>query len=134
MLIDPWNEIEHLWGRQGTEATYLNRALKHLKRLARRFQLAIVVVAHPTASGGRVASIEEANLYDINGGAVWNNKADLGVIVWPTDTPSPERCVKIAKSKDFQRMGRPRIVHMRFVPERASYDFVSAGPRSSEGA
>ena len=28
VLIDPWNEIEHLWGRQDTEATYLNRALR----------------------------------------------------------------------------------------------------------
>ena len=53
-----------------------------LKRLARRFQIAIIVVAHPTKEGGKAGSIEDATLYDINGGAVWNNKADLGVIVW----------------------------------------------------
>jgi twinkle protein len=128
VLVDPWNEVEHLWDRQDTEATYLNRALRHLKRLARRFQIAIVIVAHPTAVGGRVASIEEANLYDINGGAVWNNKADLGVIVWADETASLDRHVKIAKSKDFQRMGRPGIVRMRFAPERASFECVGLRP------
>lgn len=131
VVLDPWNELEHLWGRQDTEATYLNRALKHLKRLARRFQLAIIVVAHPTATGGRVSSIAEANLYDINGGAVWNNKADLGVIVWADETASLDRYIKVAKSKDFQRMGRPGVVRMCFAPERASFDFVGAGIRSS---
>ena len=127
VLVDPWNEIEHLWGKQDTEATYLNRALKHLKRLARRFQIFVVIVAHPTAAGGRVASIDEANLYDINGGAVWNNKADVGVIVWADDVALPERHIRVAKSKDYQRMGRPGIVRMRFAPERASFDFVGAG-------
>ena len=62
-------------------ATYLNRALKYIKRLARRFQITIIIVAHPTKEGGKVTSLAEASLYDINGGAVWNNKADLGVIV-----------------------------------------------------
>jgi twinkle protein len=106
ILIDPWNEIEHLWGRQDTEATYLNRALKHLKRLARRFQIALIIVAHPTKEGGK-ASIKEASLYDINGGAVWNNKADLGVIVRAEadEVTAPERWIKVAKSKDFHRFG-----------------------------
>src|SRR4029079_11604154 len=53
VLIDPWNEVEHLWGRLDTEATYLNRALRELKRLARRFQIAIIIVAHPTKEGGK---------------------------------------------------------------------------------
>ena len=48
VVIDPWNEVEHLWGRQDTEATYLNRVLRQLKLLARRFQIAIFIVTHPT--------------------------------------------------------------------------------------
>jgi twinkle protein len=127
VLIDPWNEVSHLWGNHDTEATYLNRAVKHLKRLARHYQIAIFIVAHPTAVGGRVASVEEASLYDINGGAVWNNKADLGVIVWADDTTALERHVKVAKSKDYQRYGRPGIVRMRFAAERASFDLIGSG-------
>jgi twinkle protein len=126
VLIDPWNEVEHLWGRQDTEATYLNRALRELKRMARRFQIAIIIVAHPNLQGGRVISVEEASLYDINGGAVWNNKADLGVIVWAKDLKTFERDVKVAKSKDFRRMGVPGIVRMEFHAEHATFRCLSA--------
>jgi twinkle protein len=125
ILIDPWNEVEHLWGRQDTEATYLNRALRELKRLARRFQITIIIVAHPTSAGGKAASIDEANLYDINGGAAWNNKADLGVIVWADDVTKPDRAVKVAKSKDFIRFGRPGIVKMRFNPDNSTFSVIT---------
>jgi twinkle protein len=127
VLIDPWNEIEHLWGRQDTEATYLNRALKYIKRLARRFQIAIIIVAHPTKEGGKVPSVADASLYDINGGAVWNNKADLGVIVWADDVSSPDRWVKVAKSKDFIRFGQPGTVRMRFNAAHSTFSVISKG-------
>ena len=128
VLIDPWNEVEHLWGRQDTEATYLNRALRELKRLGRRFQIAIIIVSHPTKEGGKACSVAEATLYDINGGAVWNNKADLGVIVWADDVSSPDRLVKVAKSKDFIRFGQPGTLRMRFDPVHSTYTVVSKGP------
>jgi twinkle protein len=121
VVIDPWNEVEHLWGRQDTEATYLNRALKYLKRLARRFQIAIFVVCHPTKDGGKNASLQDVSLYDINGGAVWANKADLGVIIWADDVNTTIRSVKIAKSKNFSIMGRPGIVTMQFDPVAVQY-------------
>lgn len=124
VVIDPWNEVEHLWGRQDTEATYLNRALKYLKRLARRFQIAIFIVCHPTKDGGKNASLQDVSLYDINGGAVWNNKADLGVIVWADDVNTTIRSVKVAKSKNFMVMGRPGIVTMNFDPVRVHYSCV----------
>jgi twinkle protein len=121
VLIDPWNEVEHLWGKQDTEATYLNKALRELKRMARRYQIAIIIVAHPTKEGGKAGKVEDATLYDINGGAVWNNKADLGVIVWAEDVKVPDRFIKVAKSKDFIRMGWPGIVQMRFDSARATF-------------
>ena len=130
VIIDPWNEVEHLWGRQDTEATYLNRALRQLKRLARRYQIAIVIVAHPTKEGGKSKTLGDADLYDINGGAVWNNKADLGVVVWcdgdkPAETPV--RQVKVAKSKNFLVFGRPGVVEMAFNPARVEFSCKGAG-------
>jgi twinkle protein len=125
IVVDPWNEVEHLWGRQDTEANYLNRALKHLKRLARRFQITIIIVAHPTKEGGKAKSIDEAGLYDVNGGAVWNNKADLGVIVWADDIASPDRQIKVDKSKNFIRMGTPGIVRMRFDPLQSTFKLIN---------
>lgn len=127
VLIDPWNEVEHLWGRQDTEASYLNRALRHLKRLARRYQIAIIIVTHPTKDGGKNSTLEDFSLYDINGGAVWNNKADLGVIVWAENTATAVRHIKVAKSKDFMRMGMPGIVRKEYLLDSASYRFIGEG-------
>jgi twinkle protein len=126
VVIDPWNEIEHLWGRQDTEATYLNRALRQLKRFTRRYQIALIIVAHPTKEGGKSKTIEDADLYDINGGAVWNNKADLGVIVWAHNPSLPDRIVKVSKSKDFLRMGQPGMVRMVFDPNDATFNCTGA--------
>ena len=39
LIIDPWNEIEHLWGLSETETTYTVKALKHLKALARKYKI-----------------------------------------------------------------------------------------------
>jgi twinkle protein len=108
-------------GRQDTEATYLNRALKYLERMARRFQLAIFVVCHPTKEGGRLMSVPDASLYDINGGAVWNNKADLGVVVLADDVNNTIRHIKIVKSKEFLVMGLPGTVSMSFDTSRVVY-------------
>src|SRR5262249_10351551 len=123
VLIDPWNEVEHLWGRQDTEATYLNRALRQLKRLARRYRIAIIIVAHPTKEGGKSKTLGDADLYDINGGAVWNNKADVGVVVWCDGEPAKTlaRDIKVAKSKDFKTFGRPGVVEMTFNPARMTF-------------
>ena len=41
VLIDPWNEIEHVFGRNMNETQYLNHALRTLKRLMRRLQISI---------------------------------------------------------------------------------------------
>ena len=52
---------------------------------------------------------------------MWNNKADLGVIVWADDVNTTIRSVKIAKSKNFSVMGRPGIVTMQFDPVAVQY-------------
>src|SRR5262249_10825982 len=82
VLVDPWNEVEHLWGRQDTEATYLNRALRELKRLGRRFQIALIIVAHPTKEGGKAEKLREASLYDINGGGCGEKQKRIRRVRW----------------------------------------------------
>lgn len=128
-IIDPWNEVEHLWDRSQTEAVYTNGALRALKMLARRLDILLMIVAHPTKSGGERDGIEFMSLYDISGAAAFNNKADHGVIVFRPDPARSEVQVKIAKSKDHRRMGVPGTVTMRFNSKNASYEFISKGAR-----
>lgn len=126
ILIDPWNEIDHAFAKGQTEAQYLNDALRGLKRLARRYQILLMIVAHPDKEGGREMSIERWSLYNMAGGAVWNNKADHGVVLLrPNDDPITY--IKIAKSKSHALMGKPGIARLRFRPRSSSFEFVGAG-------
>lgn len=113
IVIDPWNEMDHLWERHETEAQYINRAIKTLRRFARAFQVHMIVVAHPTKQlrlgDGSYAA---PGLYDINGGAVWFNKADLGVVVHRES--ETEVRIKVAKSRFHDVIGYPGSVLMQF--------------------
>ena len=127
MIVDPWNEIEHIFAKGQTEAQYLNLAVSRLKRLGRRYQLLLIVVAHPNAEGGRETDIERWSLYNMAGGAVWNNKADHGIVVYRPDDEEPICYVKIAKSRQHALLGRPGIVRMRYRPMYGTYDCVGLG-------
>lgn len=124
VLIDPWNEVEHCFKVNESETQYTNSALRELKRLARRFQILIIVVAHPAKFGAMTKKIDELTLYDVSGSAAWKNKADHGVIIYRSSPSDMETFVKIDKCKDFETMGRPGTVVMRFDPPHATFSFV----------
>jgi twinkle protein len=126
VIIDPWNEIEHDWQKQYTETQYISRMLKLLKQAARRYTLAIILIAHPkTASVEK--SIEEADLNDVAGGMAWNAKADHGVVLarHPQDTSIVY--VKVSKSRNQAIMGAPGIVQMAYERGTATYRAVARG-------
>ncbi len=123
ILLDPWNEIEHAWGNNETETAYTGRALRHMRTLARRYQLLIIIVTHPSKGGGMKTEPADMTLYDIAGSAHWNNKPDHGVLIY-RPKGSPETIVNIAKCRDFRKRGEPGMVRMRFDPRSATFAFV----------
>lgn len=124
LVIDPWNEVEHMFAKGQTEAQYLNTAIRKLKRAARRFQIILIIAAHPSLEGGRKTDLETKSLYDISGGAVWRNKADHGVIVHRNTPTEPITHIKVEKSKNHLLMGRPGTFQMRYLPRAGTYEFV----------
>jgi twinkle protein len=126
VLIDPWNEIEHLWGVNETETAYTVRALKYLKTLARRLRITIFLVTHPTKAG-QGKGIAEMTMSDVAGSYAWRAKADIGIIVHRDDEASSLTHIKVNKSKDYMRFGRPGIVRMGYVLTQATYRFVGYG-------
>jgi twinkle protein len=80
LLIDPWNELEHLKPPDMLLTDYIRTALMYLKRICRHYGVAVIVIAHPTKAvterGGRTPS-----LADIEGSMNWYNKCDNGLIV-----------------------------------------------------
>lgn len=124
VIIDPWNEVEHLWQRQQNEATYLNSALRKLKAMSRRLRIGLWIVAHPDKSAGRQnTSVHDWSAYDIAGGAVWNNKSDHVVVVF-RQKGEEDTFVKIAKSKNWDTGGIPSTWRMRFNRNNATFEMI----------
>jgi twinkle protein len=123
-VLDPWNEVEHIWASGLTETQYIDAAIRRLKRKARRLCMLLIIAAHPT----KLKEGEKANLYSINGSATWRNKADHGVIIY---RPSPEAEhveLIVEKCKDHETMGVPGSHWMVFHKNQCEYARMNQSP------
>ena len=85
LLLDPWNEYEHQFGRGESETQYVGRWLRRLKAWGRAEGFSIIIVAHPTKQvplDPKTKQYPVVDGYDISGGANWANKADVGMTVY----------------------------------------------------
>lgn len=113
VVIDPFNEIEDGPDHGENEVRYINRTVRTLRRFAKRFDIHLVVVAHPTKMPRTESgTYMMPGLMDVSGGAVWRNKATQGVIVHKTELDSV--LVKVDKSKYWSVLGKPGTVKMAF--------------------
>jgi twinkle protein len=78
IVLDPWNELEHKRRRDESLTEYVGRAIRRVKAFARRYQVAVWIVAHPTKPQKGVNQMP--SLYDISDSANWANKADYGLV------------------------------------------------------
>jgi twinkle protein len=112
LVLDPWNEFEHQFTRQESETQYTGRWLRKLKAWGRAEGMGIIIAAHPTKlqKDPKTGSYPVADGYDINGGANWFNKADLGVTVYRRDEGFPEvHCWKARYEAFGQRYQKARL-------------------------
>lgn len=111
LVIDPWNEVEHYCRRGESLTEYTGRVLRMLKKLAKDFDLLVIVVAHPTKASGNKEP-EEIGLYDVSDSAHFANKADLGVVVMrhsPTDLVTRVFVKKVRYQPDTGRLGEIQL-------------------------
>lgn len=101
IVLDPWNEIEHKRRHDETETEYIGRAIRQLKRFAKRHDVSLWVVAHP--SKPQKGQTGKPGLYDISGSANWANKADYGLIYHRPDKTVNAGTLTVVKV----RMGLP---------------------------
>lgn len=81
IIIDPWNELEHLPEKGENMTSYINYATKFLRQLAERLDVHIALVAHPRKMPTEHAKPRAPNGYDIADSAAFFNKPSLGVTV-----------------------------------------------------
>ena len=118
IVLDPWNEIEHDFGKQ-SETVYIGNAIRRLKRICSKLGVLLIVVAHPTKIDKKSGPVD---LYSIAGSANWYNKADHGIVLTKPKWAENILKVDVQKCKDWETMGTPGAVYMRF--NRDDKDFV----------
>lgn len=80
IVIDPWNELEHLPEKGETMTSYVNFATKFLRQMAERLDVHIALVAHPRKMPTE-GKPRPPTGYDIAESAAFFNKPSLGVTV-----------------------------------------------------
>lgn len=122
-VIDPWNEISHDRGKR-TDTEYIEQMLVDLKRKARKYNILLIIVAHPR----KIEEGKKATLYDISGSSNWKNKADHGIIIHRPFANSDKTQVIVEKCKDFETMGIPGEMWMKYNKQGA--DFFCLAPET----
>jgi twinkle protein len=120
VVIDPWNELDHARPKDQSLTEYVGWAIRQLKRFARKFQVHLIVVAHPTKlAKDKDGKMPMPGLYDISNSAAWMNKPDIGIIV---HQDANGVTVRVTKSRYRDRIGRPGSVHLTYNPPTARFE------------
>ncbi len=136
VIIDPWNEIEHMVPMGMTETQYTARALIKFRRLCEAAHVHGWIVAHPS----KIQTIRKAGdeshgrpvvrLADVSGSSHFENKCFFGLSVWrktnsdkKDDQGHDERhvnCVYILKARN-EDMGKVGMVKLVWDPKSTGY-------------
>jgi twinkle protein len=137
VVIDPWNELEHIRPRNMNQTEYTGWAIRALKRFAKLHRVHIIVVAHPAKLQRKQQDGKYPcpSLYDIADSAHWYNKPDLGVIIWREHAdPSRPTNIMVAKSRYHSEIGRPGMIKGIWNEETGRYTITDDGSAYSEAA
>lgn len=112
VLLDPWNQLDHVQKPYQREDQYLSESLKDVKRFALLNCISYNIVAHPVKpSKLQDQSLPPVDMYDISGGSMWANKGD-NIISYHrpnhhTDKNSTDVKIYIQKIKRKRTGGKP---------------------------
>lgn len=123
LIIDPWNELEHERPSGTTETEYISKSLSRIRQFARRYSVAVWIVAHPAKLyKGMDGKYPVPTPYDISGSAHWRNKSDNCLTVW-RDFGDDEKLVQIHVQKiRFKQVGKIGLCELYYNPVTATYE------------
>ena len=111
LVIDPYNEIEHVRPNGQSETEYISQILSKAKRFAQTHGVHVFFIAHPAKLYRIDGEIPIPSLYDISGSANWVNKADIGLVV---HRDSADRTTVYVRKVRFKEIGQPGEVHFTY--------------------
>lgn len=122
IVIDPWNELDHERPRDMSLTEYTGFAIKEFKRLARKYNIHLVVAAHPAKMRAEGGAYDPPTLYDISDSAHWANKADVGISVFRPDMKINETEIHVKKVRYQPHVGMPGIIKTHFITDCRRYE------------
>jgi len=130
IVVDPWNEMDHIYGSRMSETEYTGLAIREMKRFAKRHKVLVIVAHHPV----KMEQLRDGNYvmpspYNASGSANWFNKADAFVVV---HRAGDETILRVAKLKKHGLMGRPGDLHVKF--DRTLMRYYGGDQAESEAA
>jgi twinkle protein len=117
LVIDPWNELEHLRPREYTETEYIGETLRNVRAWARANGVHVWIVAHPQklARDKETGKLPVPRPDSIHGSQHWWNKSDANISVWrPLDEPENQAVQIHVQKVRFKNVGRPGVVELRY--------------------
>lgn len=137
LIIDPWNEIDHDRPMGMSLTEYTGYAIKELKRLAKRYMVVVLVVAHPAKPDkNKDGGYNVPTLYDISDSSHWYNKSDIGVIVHRYEGEQDgdyATLIRVQKIKKWEIMGMTGDRLLQYIPYRGNYiDYPDFQPRKTK--
>lgn len=118
MVMDPWNEIEHIYDRGMTETQYVSEALSRIRRFARDNGVHVWLVAHPAKlyKDKETGDYPVPTPYDVSGSAHWRNKADNCITIYrhlQDDTKPIEVHIQKIRKKYVGQIGMVEMSYSR---------------------
>ncbi len=123
-IIDAWNKIDHDLPKGMQEEKFISKQLDKVLDFLELHDLHAIIIAHPTKiETGRGGNNRMPTLYDIKGSSAWNEKADIGIVVyrkkykktnkkdedgddiWERDRDAP--CIIKVEKMKFDELGMP---------------------------
>lgn len=116
LVIDPWNELEHLRPRDISETEYVSQTLSRVRAWARAARVHVWIVAHPQKlrrdDNGKLPIPRPDS---ISGSQHWWNKADNALTVYRAlDDPDNQRVEVHVQKVRFKHVGRVGIAELRY--------------------
>ncbi len=122
LVVDPWNELDHSRPNGMTETEYVSQCLTKLRTFARRHDVHVWLVAHPTKLQKTADGVYPVPTpYDIAGSAHFYNKADSCISVH-RDRANPGTPVELHVQKiRFAETGELGMVPLLYDPPTGRY-------------
>jgi hypothetical protein len=122
LMLDPWNQIDHPRAKGDTETEYISHALGTIRDFARKHDVHVWIIAHPTKLRKAEKGIYSGQYppptpYDISGSSHFRNKADNCLTVW-RNVDAEDHSVEVHIQKiRFREIGHTGQVGLVFEPK-----------------